>query len=166
MDNFCCFIRPGEVALAWPANENDFNDPQVRQPHPGLVNPIRYTNNNMKCCTCIAATPPWCHALTRLTGAYRPRFLWLQYEISMDAYRRLTSTPDAKGRTLKVWKVPCPPALFRTYKESGGILPDHMDKGFVPRIPGERLPASYINHLGELPGLDSSRVVAVMAFVQ
>lgn len=96
VDNFCCFIRPGEVALAWPANEKDVNDPQ--------------------------------------------------YEISMDAYERLSNTTDAKGRKLKIWKVPCPPALFRTYKESGGLIADHIEKGYVPRIPGERLPATYINH--------------------
>ena len=99
VDNFCCFIRPGEVALAWPNDENDFNDPQ--------------------------------------------------YEISMNAYERLSNTTDAKGRKLKIWKVPCPPAMFRTYKESGGILPDHLEKGYVPRIPGERLPASYM-YGGEL----------------
>lgn len=29
VDNFCCFIAPGVVALAWPDNENDWNDPQV-----------------------------------------------------------------------------------------------------------------------------------------
>ena len=28
VDNFCCFIAPGVVALAWPNDENDFNDPQ------------------------------------------------------------------------------------------------------------------------------------------
>lgn len=27
-DNFCCFLAPGVVALAWPNDENDFNDPQ------------------------------------------------------------------------------------------------------------------------------------------
>ena len=26
------------------------------------------------------------------------------------------------------------------------LQPDHVAKGFCPRIPGERLPASYINH--------------------
>lgn len=26
------------------------------------------------------------------------------------------------------------------------LQPDHIEKGFCPRIPGERLPASYINH--------------------
>lgn len=69
-----------------------------------------------------------------------------QHEISLDAYNRLTSTPDAKGRTIEVIKVPVPYPLFRTYKEANGVHPDHIEKGFCPRIPGERLPASYINH--------------------
>lgn len=29
---------------------------------------------------------------------------------------------DAKGRKLTIVKVPCPPAIFRTYKEAGGLL--------------------------------------------
>lgn len=69
-----------------------------------------------------------------------------QHEISVDAYNRLTSTPDAKGRTIEVIKVPVPYPLFRTYKEANGVHPDHIKNGFCPRIPGERLPASYINH--------------------
>ena len=60
------------IALAWPNDENDFNDPQ--------------------------------------------------WEISMDAYERLSNTTDAKGRKLTIVKVPCPPAIFRTYKEAGGLL--------------------------------------------
>ncbi|KAL4860240.1 Agmatine deiminase [Chlorella vulgaris] len=96
VDNFCCFLSPGVVALAWPNDENDFNDPQ--------------------------------------------------WEISMDAFERLSNTTDAKGRKLTIVKVPCPPAIFRTYKEAGGLLADHYDKGYTPRIPGERLSASYINH--------------------
>jgi len=26
------------------------------------------------------------------------------------------------------------------------LQPDHIEKGYVPRIAGERLPATYINH--------------------
>ncbi|KAL0056042.1 hypothetical protein WJX82_007113 [Trebouxia sp. C0006] len=69
-----------------------------------------------------------------------------QYEISLDAYNRLTSTPDAKGRKIEVVKVPIPYPLFRTYKEADGLHPEHIVKGYCPRLPGERLPASYINH--------------------
>lgn len=37
---------------------------------------------------------------------------------------RVLSYPctDAKGRKLTIVKVPCPPAIFRTYKEAGGLL--------------------------------------------
>ena len=45
----------------------------------------------------------------------------VQHEISVDAYNRLTSTPDAKGRTIEVIKVPVPYPLFRTYKEASGV---------------------------------------------
>ena len=33
----------------------------------------------------------------------------------------LNSTTDAKGRKLEVIKLHCPPPLFRTYKEAGGV---------------------------------------------
>ena len=45
----------------------------------------------------------------------------VQHEISLDAYNRLTSTPDAKGRNIEVIKVPIPYPLFRTYKEANGV---------------------------------------------
>jgi len=47
-----------------------------------------------------------------------------QYERSTDAYERLTSATDARGRKIEVLKVPCPPPLFRTYKEASGELAD------------------------------------------
>lgn len=51
---------------------------------------------------------------TRLLGA-------VQHEISLDAYNRLTSTPDAKGRKIEVIKAPIPYPLFRTHKEADGV---------------------------------------------
>ncbi len=45
----------------------------------------------------------------------------MQHEISLDAYNRLTSTPDAKGRSIEVIKVPVPYPLFRTHKEANGV---------------------------------------------
>ncbi len=45
----------------------------------------------------------------------------MQHEISKDAYNRLTSTPDAKGRKIEVIKVPVPYPLFRTHKEANGV---------------------------------------------
>ncbi|KAK9839409.1 hypothetical protein WJX81_000485 [Elliptochloris bilobata] len=69
-----------------------------------------------------------------------------QYERSTDAYERLTNATDAKGRKIEGVKVPCPPPLFRTYKEASGVHPDHVKLGYVRHVDSERLPASYINH--------------------
>ena len=63
VDNFCCFVRPCVVLLAW---TDDQDDPQ--------------------------------------------------YEVSTDAYERLSNTTDAKGRKLEIIKLPRPPPLFRTFK--------------------------------------------------
>jgi agmatine deiminase len=69
-----------------------------------------------------------------------------QWERSNRAYDVLKDTRDAKGRRLEIIKVPCPPPLFRTYKEAEGVHPDHIKLGYCPRVPEERLPATYINH--------------------
>lgn len=90
VDNLCCFVRPGEVALTW---TNDRRDPQ--------------------------------------------------YEVSRDAYERLQSARDAKGRKLKIHKLPMPGPLYRTAEESQGV--DAVDAGFPTRRAGERLAASYVN---------------------
>ena len=50
----------------------------------------------------------------------------VQFERSTDAYERLTSAKDAKGRKIEVIKVPCPPPLFRTYKEASGVHVRHF----------------------------------------
>jgi len=89
IDNLCCFVRPGVVALTW---TDDTKDPQ--------------------------------------------------YEISMDAYERLNTTTDARGRKLEIHKIhqPCP--LYLTKNESKWT--DRVE-GTAPRQEGDRLPASYIN---------------------
>jgi len=89
VDNLCCFVRPGEVALTWTDNKRD-----------------------------------------------------PQYEVCADAYERLRSARDAKGRKLKIHKLPHPGPLFRTAEESGGV--DAVDIG-MGRQPGERLAGSYVN---------------------
>jgi len=91
VDNLCCFLRPGEVALTW---TNDENDPQ--------------------------------------------------YEISLDAYRRLSQATDARGRRLVVHKIHQPDPILITAEESGGV--DSVD-GTMPRLEGDRMAASYINFL-------------------
>ena len=91
VDNICCFLRPGEVALSW---TDDKNDPQ--------------------------------------------------YEISLDAYSRLSEAVDAKGRKLVVHKIHQPDPILITAEESGGV--DPVD-GTMPRLEGDRMAASYINFL-------------------
>ena len=51
--------------------------------------------------------------------------LLVQYEVSMDAYERLSNTTDARGRKLEIFKLPRPPPLFRTYKEASGFKVCH-----------------------------------------
>ncbi|HWK73343.1 MAG TPA: agmatine deiminase [Povalibacter sp.] len=82
-----------------------------------------------------------------------------QYEISMDAYERLTTARDAKGRKLKIHKLPQPGPLLRTRAEAVGV--DTVD-GVAPRPASERLAGSYVNfYIGTsvivMPLLDPKR---------
>jgi agmatine deiminase len=65
-----------------------------------------------------------------------------QYEISLDAYRRLSRARDARGRALTIHKIQQPGPLYMTAAEAAGI--DRRD-GSRPRKAGDRLPASYVN---------------------
>lgn len=65
-----------------------------------------------------------------------------QYERSMAALKYLESETDAKGRKLKVHKMYTPSPILITPKESKGV--DAVD-GTLPRQPGDRLAASYVN---------------------
>jgi agmatine deiminase len=69
-----------------------------------------------------------------------------QYECSSRNLEILESTTDARGRKIEVIKVPCPPPMFRTYHEADTVDPEHIAKGYVPRLANARLPGSYINH--------------------
>ncbi len=89
VDNLCCFIRPGVVALTW---TEDRSDPQ--------------------------------------------------YEISLDAYERLSQATDARGRKLEMVKIQQPGPLYVSEEESQGVDPI---EGSQPRQPGLRLAGSYIN---------------------
>lgn len=65
-----------------------------------------------------------------------------QYEICREAYDILSAAADAKGRSLTVTKLYLPENVLITDEESGGV--DVM-QGTLPRMPGDRLAASYIN---------------------
>jgi len=89
VDNLCCFVRPGEVALTWC---DDPGDPQ--------------------------------------------------HEISRDALARLRQARDARGRRLKVHKLPQPGPLFLTGEEAEGV---DAREGSRPRRAGDRMAGSYVN---------------------
>lgn len=65
-----------------------------------------------------------------------------QYEISHDAYERLSRATDARGRKFEIHKLHQPGPLFMTEEESGGV---DVVEGTEPRLPGARLAASYVN---------------------
>ncbi|MGY0615944.1 agmatine deiminase [Vibrio sp. FJH11] len=66
-----------------------------------------------------------------------------QYQISREALDILSSQKDAKGRTIKVHKLPMPGPLYMTEEEAVGI---DQSEG-MEREAGERLAASYANFL-------------------
>jgi agmatine deiminase len=65
-----------------------------------------------------------------------------QHEISLDAYERLASATDARGRRLQVFKIPQPNPICITAEESKGV--DAVE-GTLPRQAGDRMAGSYIN---------------------
>lgn len=66
-----------------------------------------------------------------------------QCAISRDALKRLTRATDARGRQLEVVKVPLPAPVLISAAESAGV---DVVPGTLPRRPGDRLAASYINY--------------------
>lgn len=65
-----------------------------------------------------------------------------QHAISLDAWERLHDARDAKGRRLKVTKLPMPGPLVTSAREAQGVVPR---EGSKLRVAGERLAASYVN---------------------
>ena len=62
--------------------------------------------------------------------------------MSKDALERLLDARDARGRRLKVHKLPSPGPLKATRAEAAGV---QLREGAKPRHAGERLAASYAN---------------------
>lgn len=89
VDNLCCFVRPGVVALTW---TDDKNDPQ--------------------------------------------------YEVSCDAYERLSKATDARGRPFEIHKIHQPDPMYITDEESLGVV---RVESTHPRLAGQRMAGSYIN---------------------
>lgn len=65
-----------------------------------------------------------------------------QHAISLDAWERLQDARDARGRRLKVHRLPMPGPLSRHVREAAGVV---AHEGTKPRRAGERLAASYVN---------------------
>jgi agmatine deiminase len=64
------------------------------------------------------------------------------YVVSRDAESRLLAARDAKGRPIKIEKIPMPTPMFFTEDEASTI--DASGSGMIRRA-GERLAASYVN---------------------
>jgi len=65
-----------------------------------------------------------------------------QYEISIDAYERLSNAVDAQGRKLKIHKIHQPGPLYMTKEET---LTIDKNPDAASRIAGNRLSGSYVN---------------------
>jgi agmatine deiminase len=65
-----------------------------------------------------------------------------QYAISRDAWERLQDARDARGRRLRVVRLPMPGPLTLRRSEAAGVI---AHEGTRPRRPGERLAGSYVN---------------------
>jgi agmatine deiminase len=65
-----------------------------------------------------------------------------QYAASFDAWQRLKEARDARGRRLKVHRLPMPGPLYMTRAEAAGLL---ARAGVKPRHARQRLAASYVN---------------------
>jgi len=63
-----------------------------------------------------------------------------QYEISREAEAVLTAARDARGRSLRIHKLPVPPAMFYTKED----IESYNDIS-ISRSEGQRLAASYVN---------------------
>lgn len=65
-----------------------------------------------------------------------------QYRVSRDALERLGAARDARGRRLRVHKLPHPSPMYMTRREAAGI---EGRRGIRPLRAGQRLAASYVN---------------------
>jgi agmatine deiminase len=65
-----------------------------------------------------------------------------QYEVSRDAYERLATARDARGRRFRIHKLEQPGPLRMTRREASGL---DSSAGFMPRHASMRLAGSYVN---------------------
>ena len=67
-----------------------------------------------------------------------------RYELLQDNLRRLREATDAKGRRLEVHTMPMPAIMEITEEEAWGV---DSAEGTLPRQPGDKTAASYLNFL-------------------
>jgi agmatine deiminase len=65
-----------------------------------------------------------------------------QQRVSQDAWERLMAARDARGRRLRIHKLPSPGPLYLTRREAAGILASRTIRGLRA---GQRLAGSYVN---------------------
>jgi agmatine deiminase len=65
-----------------------------------------------------------------------------QYRVSRDAYERLSAARDARGRRLRIYKLPSPGPLYMSAAEAAGIA---RREGTRRVRAGHRLAGSYVN---------------------
>jgi agmatine deiminase len=65
-----------------------------------------------------------------------------RHEIMRDNLERLEQATDARGRHFEIARLPCPTDVVITDDEAGGV--DAVE-GTLPRRPGDRMPATYVN---------------------
>ena len=78
-----------------------------------------------------------------LAGVTEDRDDW-RYELLQDDLRRLQEATDARGRRLEVHTVPMPAIMEITADEAWGV---DSAEGSLPRKPGDKTAASYLNFL-------------------
>jgi agmatine deiminase len=66
-----------------------------------------------------------------------------QYEISKDAFERLSRATDARDKPLEIVKLHIPAPVLISAEESAGVDQIH---GTLPRRAGDRMAASYVNY--------------------
>jgi agmatine deiminase len=78
-----------------------------------------------------------------LAGITEDKDDW-RYELLQDNLRTLQAATDAKGRKLEIHTVPMPAIMEITADEAWGV---DLAEGSIPRVPGDKTAASYLNFL-------------------
>jgi len=78
-----------------------------------------------------------------LAGITEDKDDW-RYQLLQDNLRTLQEATDARGRTFEIHTVPMPAIMEITADEAWGV---DVAEGSIPRVPGDKTAASYLNFL-------------------